>query len=160
VWVLWQPNEFKHYKHVLKVWWYRPIPVLTSQHQVRIWSPVLPKLGPPIVIPSGLPDDIRGLGPLPAPPPPEAIFVSNPQRNLYGVVRIWIERILPRLPHAIFNIYGLTQIKPGDDPWRIWAGSVLPENVSPQARASVRIHPTASRPDLMNAVRHSRAMLY
>ena len=39
-WILWQPNEWKHYKNLLKVWWRRPIPVLTSLHQVRIYSPV------------------------------------------------------------------------------------------------------------------------
>jgi hypothetical protein len=160
VWVLWQPNEFKHYKRLASVWWYRPTPVFTSQHQVNIYSPVLPRLDNPIVLHSGLPDDIRGLGPLPSPPPPEAIFVSNPQRHLKELVQIWVDRILPLQPHALFNIYGLHQIKPGDDPWLEWSGSLLPAGVPAAARASIRIHPTASRADLMAAVRRSRVMLY
>ena len=134
--------------------------MFTSQHQVDIYSPVLPRLNSPIVIHSGLPDDIRGLPPLPSPPPPEAIFVSNPQRNLNALVHIWIDRILPRRPDAVFNVYGVHDIKPGDDPWKIWGGSLLPADPSPAARASVRIHPTASREELMAAVRRSRAMLY
>jgi glycosyltransferase involved in cell wall biosynthesis len=160
VWVLWQPNEFKHYKLLPAVWWYRPTPVFTSQHQVDIYSPVLPRLTNPIVLHSGLPDDIRGLPPLPAPPPPEAIFASNPQRRLKELVEIWAERILPRMPHARLNVYGVHQLKPGDDPWQAWAGTVLPGNVSADARASIVIHPTASRDELMAAVRRSRVMLY
>jgi len=160
VWVLWQPNEFKHYKRIASMWWYRPTPVFTSQHQVDIYSPVLPRLTSPIVIHSGLPDDIRGLPPLPAPPPPEAIFASNPQRNLNALIRIWAERILPRRPDALFHIYGVHDIKPGDDPWQVWGGSLLPSDISDASRASIRIHPTASRDELMAAVRRSRAMLY
>ena len=26
-WMLWQPNEWKHYKQIAKVWWHRPVPV-------------------------------------------------------------------------------------------------------------------------------------
>jgi len=160
VWVLWQPNELKHYKHFWKVWWYRPVPLLSSLHQVRIYSPVLPRRNPHIVLHHGLPDDIRGLPPLPAPPPPEAIFASNPQRNLNALVRIWAERILPRRPDAVLHVYGVHNLKPDDDPWKVWGGTLLPSGLTPQVQASVRIHPTATRADLMAAVRRSRAMLY
>lgn len=159
VWVLWQPNELKHYKKLPTVWWHRPIPVLTSLHQVAIYSPVLPRRNPHIVIPHALPDDIRGLPPLEQPPPPEVIFTSNPVRNLNALVRIWAERILPRRPDAIFNVYGIHGIRPGLDPWEAWSG-ILPADIPPSARASIRIHPTAARADLMAAVRRSRAMLY
>ena len=159
VWVLWQPNEFKHYKQLPRYWWHRPTPVFTSQHQINIYSPVLPRLAQPIIIHSGLPDDIRGLSPLPSPPPPEAIFASNPQRNLTALVRIWAERILPRCPGALFHVYGVHELKPGEDPWRAWGG-LLPHDVPEAARASIRVHPTVSRAELMMAVRRSRVMLY
>jgi Glycosyl transferases group 1 len=159
-WILWQPNEWKHYKNLLKVWWRRPIPVLTSLHHVRIYSPVLPRRDAQIVIPLGLPDDIRGLPPLASSPAPQAIFYSNPQRNLNELVRIWCERIVPRCPNAILNVYGISDINPGDDAWKIWQGSLLPLGIDPTAKASVRIHSTASRSDLSVATRGSRAMLY
>jgi glycosyltransferase involved in cell wall biosynthesis len=130
-----------------------------SQHQVNIYSPVLPRVRDPIVIPHALPDDIRGMPPLPAPPPPEAIFTSNPQRNLNALVRIWAERIVPRRPDALFHIYGVHDLKPGDDPWQAWAG-LLPVDIPAAARASIRVHATASRSELMAAVRRSRVMLY
>jgi glycosyltransferase involved in cell wall biosynthesis len=157
--MLWQPNEWKHYKKFLKVWWHRPIPLLTSLHQVRIYSKVLPRRDPHIVIPLGLPEDIRGLPSLSTPPAPQAIFFSNPQRNLNALARIWCERIFPRCPRAILNIYGITD-QAGDDAWQSWQGSLLPADVSPAARASVRTHTTALRADLNVAVRGSRLMLY
>jgi glycosyltransferase involved in cell wall biosynthesis len=159
-WVQWQPNEWKHYKNFLKVWWYRPIPVLMSLHQARIYSPVLPRRDPDILIPLGLPDDIRGLPPLNSPPPPQAIFISNPQRNLTALVQIWCERILPRCPAAVLNIYGLNGLKPGDDAWLRWRDTILPANISPTMQGSIRIHPALSRAELNRALRSSRVMLY
>jgi glycosyltransferase involved in cell wall biosynthesis len=160
VWVVWQPNHLKHYKNILKVWWYRPIPVLISRYQVGIYSPFLPRHHPHIVVPHGLSDDIRGLPPLANPPPPQAIFASNPTRNLKPLVQIFADRILPRRPDALFQVYGVHDLKPGDDPWRVWSGTFLPAGLSETARAAIRIHPTASRAELMAAVRRSRVMLY
>ncbi|EJW13083.1 Glycosyltransferase [Rhodovulum sp. PH10] len=160
VWVLWQPNHLKHYKQIGKVWWHRPIPVLQSLHQVRIYSPFLPRRNPHILIPLALGDDVRGFAPLSAPPPRRAIFASNPQRNLRRLVEIWGESILPRVPDAVLDVFGVHQTPPGVDPWDEWAGSLLPANPSPALRASVRVHPTVSRETLIGEMRGSRVMLY
>jgi hypothetical protein len=160
VWTLWQPNEFKHYKRLPAMWWYRPIPVLISLHQVRIYSPVVPRRNPHVVIPHALPEDIRGLQPLAAPPPPEAVFASNPVRNLNLLARIWAERIHPHRPDALLHVYGIHDLAPAEDPWRVWGGSLLPAGLSDAARASIQIHPTASRRELIEAVRRARVMLY
>jgi hypothetical protein len=160
IWVTWQPNHLKHYKQIWRLWWYRPVPVLQSLHQVRIYSPFLPKRDPQILIPLGLPEDVRGYGPLPAPPPRRAIFASNPQRKLRELVEIWVDRILPRVPDAVLDVYGLYGIKPGEDAWKLWEGSRLPANVSPAAKRSVRVHAAATRQELIDAFRSSRVMLY
>jgi len=139
IWVAWQPNHLKHYKQIWRVWWYRPIPVLISLHQVRIYSPFLPRREPHIVIPHGLPDDVRGHPALPAAPPRRAIFASNPRRKLRELVEIWLDRIHPRVPDAVLEVYGLYGIKPGEDAWNVWRGSLLPENVSPAAQRSGQI---------------------
>ncbi len=159
-WMLWQPNEWKHYKKILKVWWYRPIPVLTSLHQVRLYSTMLPRRNPHIVIPLALPDDIRGLPPLVSPPGPKAIFLSNPQRNLNALIRIWCERILPRCRGAVLEVYGINDLAPGDDAWHMWEGTLLPSNIPSEAKQSIRIHATSSRTDLIAALRSSRTLLY
>jgi glycosyltransferase involved in cell wall biosynthesis len=160
LWVAWPANQLSHYKRLPAMWWYRPIPVLMSLYQAHTYSRLLPRRDPQIVIPHGLPDDIRGLPPLSAPPPPHAIFASDPTRNLYAVVSIWAERILPKCPNAILDIYGVHGVKDGEDPWTVWGGKFLPANLSAAQRESIKIHPSVTRAELIAAMRQSRAMLY
>jgi glycosyltransferase involved in cell wall biosynthesis len=160
LWSIWPTNQLKHYKRLPLMWRYRPVPVLCSLHQVRLYSPLLPRRNPHIVIPLALPDDIRGREPREDMPPPEAIFASNPVRNLKGLVEIWAEHIWPRRREAILSVYGIHDLRPGEDPWKVWGGKVLPEGLPPEVRASVRIHPPATREALIEAMRRARVMLY
>src|SRR5579871_36782 len=123
VWVVWRGNNLKHHKQIWRMWWYRPIPILMSLMQVRQYSPFLPRRNPHIVIPHGLPDDIRGKSALVQPPGPEFIFASNPTRNLEGIVQIFAERILPARPDAKLKVFGA--IAAVADPWKEWQGTVI-----------------------------------
>ncbi len=158
VWVLWRGNNLKHYKQIWRMWWYRPIPVLVSLMQVQQYSPFLPPRNPHIVIPLGLPDDIRGQPVLETAPPPEFVFASNPARNLRGVVRIFSERILPSRPDAKLKVFGT--IAAVGDPWKEWLGTSLPENISDAARRAIEIRTAVPRMEVMSAMRAARAMIY
>lgn len=158
VWVVWRGNNLKHYKQIWRMWWYRPIPILTSLMQVRQYSPFLPRRNPHIVIPLGLPDDIRGQPVLNEAPGPEFIFASNPARNLEGIVRIFAERILPARPDARLRVFGT--IAAVADPWKEWQGKSLPLNLSDAARRAIEICTAVPRPELMAAMRGARAMIY
>ncbi len=160
IWVLWQANHLKHYKQIWRMWLYRPIPILISLHQVHIYSPFLPRRDPHIVLPHGLPDDLRGHPALSEAPAPHAIFASNPQRHLNRLVEIWAQSILPRVPNAVFDIYGVHDLPEGVNAWDAWEGSVLPRGLSAEAKASVQVHPSTSREGLIAAMRASRALLY
>jgi len=160
IWVAWQVNHLKHYKQIWRMWLYRPIPVLISLYQVRIYSPFLPKRDPHIVVPHGLPDDIRGLPSLATPPPPRAIFTSRPNLELKKLVEIWGTHILPRVPGATLDVCGVHDLAPGQDAWDAWEGSYLPKAQPPEVKRSVRVHPTMSRPQLNDLLRSSRVLLY
>jgi glycosyltransferase involved in cell wall biosynthesis len=161
IWMLWQPNNLKHYKHGLwRMWRDRPVPVLMSLHQVAIYSPFLPRREPQILIPLALPENVRGHAPLASPPPPRAIFASNPQRNLHRLVEIWAKKILPRKPEAVLDVYGVHQVPAGQNAWDHWEGSVLPPGMPPHVKASVVVHPSVSRPRLIEAMRAARVMLF
>jgi glycosyltransferase involved in cell wall biosynthesis len=160
IWVLWGANQLRHYKKIGRMWRYKPTPVLMSQAQVNDYWPVLPRRGDITVIHLPLPADVRGLKPLEAPPPRRAIFASNPQRNLRALVEIWAERILPQVPSAKLDVYGVHQLQPGQDAWTEWAGGVLPAGMSEAVKASVIVHPSAPRPQLLEAMRAARVMLY
>jgi glycosyltransferase involved in cell wall biosynthesis len=160
IWVLWPANQLRHYKKIWRLWLYRPVPVFVSFYQVQTYSALLPRSLPRIIVPLALPEDVRGQAPLLQTPARRAIFASNPTRNLRGLVEIWASSILPRVPDAVFEIYGVHNLKPGEDAWAAWQGSVLPSGMSATVKASVRIHPSATRPDLIAAMRGSRVMLY
>ena len=158
VWVLWPVSQLRHYKKAWRMWLYRPIPILISFYEAKAYSPILPRWEPQIVLPHGLPDDVRGLAPLAAPPPPRAIFASNPTRNLCRLVEIWAESILPRVPSATLEVYGVRG--DGANQWNAWEGSLLPRGMSDATKASVNIHPSVSRQELIAAMRGARVMPY
>ena len=158
VWVLWRGNNLKHYKQIWRMWWYRPIPVLVSLMQVQQYSPFLPPRNPHIVIPLGLPDDIRGYPELEKAPAPEFVFASNPARNLQGIVRIFVDRILPARPDARLKVFGT--VSAVSDPWKEWQGTSLPSSLSDAARRAIEIRTAVPRAELMAAMRGARAMIY
>ena len=134
------------------------LPVLISQSEISRYS-FLPRREL-ILIPLGLPDDVRGFQPRTHAPAPRAIFASNPQRNLRRLVEIWLGLILPRVPDAVLEVYGVNNLRPNEDAWKLWEGSLLPIAVPEELKRSVRIYPPASRAELIAAMREARTMLY
>jgi len=159
-WVLWPVSQLRHYKKLWRSWLYRPVPILISLYQARTYSRLLPHHDPQFVLPHGLPDDIRGRPPLARVPPPRAIFASNPQRNLRRLVEIWVHHILPKVPDAVLDVYGVHGATRNEDAWTAWEGSLLPAGLSPTVKASIVIHPSRSRAELIDAMRAARVMLY
>jgi glycosyltransferase involved in cell wall biosynthesis len=160
IWVLWPVSQLRHYKKIWRMWLYRPFPVLLSQYQADTYSALLPRRSARVVIPLALPDDVRGHPPRATAPARNAIFASNPQRNLRRLVEIWASSILPRVPDAVLNVYGVTAVRPGEDAWTLWEGSLLPPGMPDHVKRSVRVYPSASRQALIDAMRNSRVMLY
>jgi len=160
IWVLWGANQLRHYKRIWRMWRHPPRPILMSLYQLRDYWPVLPGRGELSLIHLPLPDDVRGHPPLAQPPPPRAIFASNPQRNLRALVDLWAERILPARPDAVLDVYGVNNLKPGEDAWDLWAGTLLPADASAALKASVRVHQPVPKPQLIEAMRAARVMLY
>jgi glycosyltransferase involved in cell wall biosynthesis len=160
IWVLWGANQLRHYKRLWRLWRYPPKPILMSQAQRRDYWPVVPGHGDISLIHLPLPDAVRGHPPLAKPPPRRAIFASNPQRNLRALVELWGERILPQVPDAVLDVYGIHSLKPEQQAWDVWAGTLLPAGASPALQASVRVHQPAKKAELIAAMRGARAMLY
>jgi glycosyltransferase involved in cell wall biosynthesis len=160
IWVLSPVRQHRHYKKLWRMWFYRPIPILTAVYEAEVYSPLLPRFRPKIVLPHGLPDDVRGHAPLATVPPPRVIFASNPARNLRRLIEIWASSILPRVPTATLEVYGIHDLQADGDPWKAWEGVVLPVGMSAAVKKSVRLWPTVSQDELIVAMRGSRAMLY
>ena len=102
----------------------------------------------------------EGPPPLASAPPRHAIFASNPSATCAGWWRSGRRRSCRALPMPILDVYGVHQLAPGEDAWTSWEGNLLPPGMPAHVKASVRVHPSASRQDLIAAMRGSRVMLY
>lgn len=149
----------RKWRYVRALWRHRPVIVTTGLYHaatVPWWMPS----GGRVSIPYALPEEFRNPAPLAAPPPPRAIFVSNPLRGLDWLLDIWEKRIQPRVPEAELHLYcgpgvygavGAAKAAP--------MNAVLARADALAAKGVRRFAPLAREP-LIAALRASRAMLY
>lgn len=112
-----------------------------------------------VPVPLGLSDAFLAASPR-MPPPPRAIFTSNPARNLDWLLRVWAERIHPQLPEAELHLLSGPQV------YRMTQGSgfehmrrVLGE-ADRLADRGVRRHDPVGRDELIERLSAARVMLY
>ncbi len=160
IWVLSPVRQHRHYKKILRMWRYRPIPILTAFYEAQSYSSFLPRHTPKIVLPHGLADEVRGHSPLVSAPPPRVIFASNPARNLRRLVEIWASSILPRVPNATLDVYGIGSVPADGNAWGAWEGVALPAGMNATVKNSIHLQPSVNGETLIAAMRGSRAMLY
>ena len=105
--LLWLHNPAFYLRKPRNLWAlvrHRPTLVVTgSYHAATIprWLPC----GGREIIPYGVLDCFRAAHAR-EPPPPRAIFTSNPLRGLDWLLDLWVERIRPAVPGAELHIYG------------------------------------------------------
>ena len=113
-----------------------------------------------VVIPYGLPEDFCQAGPLSEPPPPRAVFTSNPLRSLDWLLEIWAESIQPRVAGAELQVFAgaATYGSVGADK------EAAMEKVLDRARAlqgqGVKLRGPVPKARLIQELHQSRAMLY
>jgi glycosyltransferase involved in cell wall biosynthesis len=104
--LFWLHNPAGYLKKPRNVWRlarYRPILVTTGAYHLSTIPRWLP-CGGREVIPYGLLDRFRTATSR-DPPPPRAVFTSNPLRGLDWLLDLWVARIAPASPGAELHIY-------------------------------------------------------
>lgn len=164
LWAVWPPFNIGRRWNLLRMWWHRPRVIFASEYQRSVYRKRLPSPAGFPVIPLGLTDAVRGREALSAPPPPRAIFASNPMRNLSWLIDLWSARILPNVPGAELHIFG---VRDGthrfEAPWEETFkrfGQFLPASCPPETLRSLKPHAPARLGALWDAMRASRVMLY
>jgi glycosyltransferase involved in cell wall biosynthesis len=138
-----------------RIAWYRPVIVTTGAYHASTVPGWLP--GKRVVIPYGVLDRFRHAEPR-EPPPPRAVFTSNPQRGLDWLLDLWVRRISPAVPRAELHIYAGAAVYGGGK----HAGEI--EAVLARATAleghGVHRHAPVGREQLIEVLTGARAMLY
>lgn len=91
-------------RYLRRLAWYRPTLVATGAYHATTIPQWLP-CGGREIIPYGVLERFRS-APLREPPPPLAIFTSNPTRGLDWLLDLWAARIRAAVPNAELHLYG------------------------------------------------------
>jgi len=95
-----------------------------------------------------------------APPPPRAIFTSNPLRGLDWLLQRWADAIQPNVPSAELHVYsGLATYGGGDASKRALAAPILARSEA-LAGNGVVLHPPVAKRALAEALTQARVFLY
>jgi glycosyltransferase involved in cell wall biosynthesis len=156
--LFWLHNPAGYLKKPRNLWrlaWYRPTLVATGVYHAKTIPHWLPRGGCEI-IPYGILDRFRGAQPR-DPPPPCAIFTSNPLRGLDWLLDLWVARIAPAVPEAELHIYSGAAV---------YGKTVVPKMEQVLSRAGsltafgIRRFAPVGRKRLAGLLSNARVMLY
>jgi len=160
--VFWTHNPARYllkWRYLTKLWRIKPAIIFIGDYHATTYPGWAPS-GDRVVIPYGMPEEFCKAAPLGEPPPPRAIFTSNPLRSLDWLLDIWADRIRPRVPAAELHVFAgaATYGRVGEAK----AGEM--ETVLARARAmeadGVRLCDPVAKDRLIEELRASRVMLY
>ncbi|HUZ73855.1 MAG TPA: glycosyltransferase [Stellaceae bacterium] len=160
--VFWLHNPGRYLRKPRYVWpllRHRPIIVTTGAYHAATVPWWLPS-GGRVVIPYGVAAPFRVMRPPRTPPPPRAIFTSNPLRGLDWLLDLWVRRIRPAVPGAELHLYcGAAVYGHAGDAKAQQMAAVL-GRAETLAAEGVRRHAPVPRAALIAALEDARVMLY
>lgn len=148
---LWKPRMSA------RIAWHRPIIVTTGRYHAATVPWWIPSGGRQI-IPYGVLDRFRRAVPR-DPPPPRAVFTSNPLRGLDWLIDLWVARIRPAVPEAELHIYAGAAVYGGRSKTAAAMAAVL-ARAEELAAAGIYRHAPVGREALAAVLSGARAMLY
>ena len=159
--IFWIHNPAKYllkWRYISKLWKRRPTIVFigdTHASTLPIWVPN----GGLKVIPYGL-ADVFYEGKLINPPPPRAIFTSNPLRGLDWLLDRWVFEIYPHVKSAELHIYSgsMTYGKVGDQKSKEM--NIVLDRAKRLTQYGVTVRQPISKKNLAEELSKTRCMLY
>jgi glycosyltransferase involved in cell wall biosynthesis len=145
-----------------RCWWplarYQPTIVVTGAYHAATVPRWLPAAGIEI-IPYGVEERFRAGAPRP-PPPPRAIFTSNPLRGLDWLLDLWAGTIAPAVPGAELHVYAGAAVYRGGMAKHAGRIEAILAKADALAAQGVRRHAPVNADMLALILRGARAMLY
>jgi glycosyltransferase involved in cell wall biosynthesis len=159
--LFWLHNPARYLRKPRNLWrlarW-RPTLVVTGSYHAKTVPWWLPRGGCEL-IPYGIPDRFRSATPR-SPPPPHAIFTSNPLRGLDWLLNLWRLRIYPAVPRAELHIYAGPEVYRGLSAKRTSEMETVLARANALAECGVRRFAPVGREALAARLESARVMLY
>ena len=158
--VLWLHNPAGYLRKprmAARIAWYRPLIATTGAYHAAT-VPSWLRDGGRTVIPYGVLDRFRRAEPR-DPPPPRAVFTSNPLRGLDWLMDLWVRRIRPAVPRAELHIYAGAAVYGGSARHAGEIDAVL-ARADALAGDGIHRHAPVGRERLVDVLTQARAMLY
>jgi len=138
---------------------HRPVLVTTGAYHASTVPWWLPS-GGRAVIPYGIAAPFRSARPPRSPPPPCAIFTSNPLRGLDWLLDLWERRINPALPQAELHLYCGPAVYGATGAAKAQPMETVLARADRLAAKGVRRRAPVKRAALIEALLAARVMLY
>jgi glycosyltransferase involved in cell wall biosynthesis len=146
------------WRYMLRLW-RRGLPIVfLGDYHVRTYPRWAPG-GERIVIPHGV-DDLFLHAVERAPPPPRAIFTSNPLRGLDWLLDIWSQRIKPSVAEAELHLFTGSSTYRNSRAAPAGKAAAVLDRARRMGSAGVTLHEPVSHGDLTAQLAASRVMLY
>jgi glycosyltransferase involved in cell wall biosynthesis len=144
-------------RNLCRLAWYRPTLIVSGPYHAATiprWLPCGHK-----IIPYGMLDRFRHSS-LREPPPPRAIFTSNPLRGLDWLLDIWVAHIAPAAPLAELHVYAGSAVYGAADSASARRMEAVLRRADGLAGMGVRRFAPVGRNELAAALAGARVMLY
>lgn len=105
--VFWTHNPCRYMlktRYLWPLWRVKPVIVFVGRYHASTYPDWAPDGGRQ-VIPLGVEETFRSAVPALEPPPPRAVFTSNPLRGLDTLLDLWEDRVRPAVPGAELHLF-------------------------------------------------------
>jgi glycosyltransferase involved in cell wall biosynthesis len=147
------------WRYLAKLWRVRPVIVFIGSYHAAGCPKWVPD-GGRMTIPYGISATFLGRQPLAAPPPPRAVFTSNPLRGLDWILDLWSRHIHPYVPAAELRVYSGAATYGGVGAAKAGAMEAVLAKARALAGQGVLVCQPLAKEALAEALRAARVMLY
>ena len=105
--IFWVHNPARYllkWRYLSKLWRLKPAIIFLGDYHAATYPGWAPD-GGRLVIPYGIADEFLDAETASEPPPPRAVFTSNPLRSLDWLLDLWAKRIRPHVPEAELHLF-------------------------------------------------------
>jgi glycosyltransferase involved in cell wall biosynthesis len=147
------------WRYISKLWRRKPLFGFIGEYHATTLPAWVPE-GGRVIIPYGIPEAFRTAEPAQEPPPPRAVFTSNPLRSLDWLLEIWAKDIQPNVTNAELHIFSGHQTYGSVGDSKAQAMKKVLDRAEELAAQGVILRGPVPKAQLIDELRAARCMLY